>query len=177
MQIYTLDNFYRSRDWREFRETFLAQRLARDGEYIDDETGEIILDRSKAVLHHKIHLTNENVNNPNISLNPENIELVSDQTHLKLHDRFNCLGRKIYITDCIDKVKISYDLLVDYNRLKKAIGDFDSIKTIVNAWVLYNSLIEQIRTRRGKWSTAIVISSTTKIEYNRIKKLLMAEEI
>ena len=175
--IFTLETFYTSNEWRKFRETFIAERLARDGELIDEETSEVIIDPSKVVLHHKIHLTEENVNNREISLNPKNIELVSEQTHTKIHDRFNCNGRKIYIAKKIEDVKIRYDLIDDFDLLKKAIGDISNSLINDNVWVLYNSIIDQIRTRRGKWTTAVVISNTTQIEYNRLKKLLGASDL
>ena len=175
--IFTLETFYTSNEWRKFRETFIAERLARDGELIDEETSEIIIDPSKVVLHHKIHLTEENVNNREISLNPKNIELVSEQTHIKIHDRFNCNGRKIYIAKKIEDVKIRYDLIDDFDLLKKAVGNADNSLINDNIWVLYNSIIDQIRTRRGKWTTAVVISNTTQIEYNRLKKLLGASDL
>lgn len=175
--LYSLDTFYTSNDWRKFREVFLSERLARDGEFIDEETGERIIDKSKAILHHKIHLTEENVNDVNISLNPQNIELVSERTHEILHNKLNCNGRKVYIAKNIHDVKIQYDLIIDFSRIKRAIGDWNDQKINSNVWAIYNSLIDQVKTRRGQWTTAIVISSTTAIEYNRIKKLLGAEEI
>lgn len=175
--IFTLETFYTSNEWRKFRETFIAERLARDGELIDEETSEAIIDPSRAVLHHRIHLTEENVNNREISLNPKNIELVSEQTHIKIHDRFNCNGRKIYIAKRAEDVKIKYDLIDDFDLLKKAVGDADNSLINDNVWVLYNSIIDQIRTRRGKWTTAVVISNTTQIEYNRLKKLLGASDL
>ena len=38
-------------------------------------------------VHHKIRLTPENINDPNISLNWENLEMLCKDCHEKEHDR------------------------------------------------------------------------------------------
>ena len=38
-------------------------------------------------VHHKIRLTPENINDPNISLNWENLEMLCKECHEKEHDR------------------------------------------------------------------------------------------
>lgn len=39
-------------------------------------------------MHHIIHLTPDNVNNPEISLNQDNLMLLCNECHNKIHGRF-----------------------------------------------------------------------------------------
>ena len=53
------------------------------------------------IVHHKIHLDPQNVNDPNIALNWENLQLVCRDCHAYIHDRsqrrykFDDYGRAI----------------------------------------------------------------------------------
>ena len=171
---YSLATFYQSQIWQKFRDTFIADKLQAEGELIDEETGKPILKKSLAILHHKIHLTEDNVNDFNISLNPENIELVSLETHNKIHNKFNCSNaRKIYISKNADS-KIQCDLRVDFDSINKVLGG--SPLTWQNAWKLYYSLIDDIYYNYGKWKTALVVCRKD-IEYKKLKEKLQAEEI
>lgn len=174
---YTLETFYHSKEWLKFRELYLANKLAEEGELKDEETGEVILEKGKAILHHKNPLTFQNVNDPNISLNPNNIELVSFDSHQKIHNKFGCLGRVVYITQKkAEEVKLkSFDLVVDFETLKKTLGGREN--TTANAWATYYNLIDQIKTRLGKWTRALVFCKAGKVEFERLKKNLGAEEI
>lgn len=48
-------------------------------------------------VHHKIHLTPDNVSNPEISLNQDNLLLLCNECHNKEHGRFE--GKKEYEFD------------------------------------------------------------------------------
>lgn len=176
MAKFTLENFYISTEWEKFRANYLADRLQRDGELIDDETGEIILRKYDAVLHHKIHLTEENVNDYNVSLNPSNIELVSMRTHNIIHGKSKYYSKKVFITSK-DPTTINrnFDLIVDFDTIHKAIGGGDRIFS--NVWVVYNVLIDNVRYKHGKWVTALVVCKKNKIDFNHLKNMLEAEEI
>lgn len=74
--------FYHSKPWeniREFvkrRDKGLCQRCKRHGKI---ETGKIV--------HHIDPLTPENINDPNISLNADNLEMVCKQCHEEEHKK------------------------------------------------------------------------------------------
>lgn len=172
---FTLDTFYTSYEWKKFREGFLAQKLLDDGDLIDEITHKPILQKRQAVLHHKQELTEENVNDFNISLNPNNIQLVSMETHSEIHARFGALAhRHIYITSDATGLETSCDLIVDWEKIHKAVGDNN--RTLTTAWQLYNRLLDAIYYRDGKWLSALIIAKKG-IEFNRIKTRLGAEEI
>ena len=68
--------FYQSAAWRKTREYIykrdmgLCVRCGRPGE----------------IVHHKIYLTPQNINNPNISLSEDNLELVCRECHAIEHE-------------------------------------------------------------------------------------------
>ena len=82
--MWTLDNFYQSREWAAFREVVIHERTKEDGLIYDEITGLPILRRYDIILHHVKELTDENVNDVTVSLNPENIQVVSHRTHNKM---------------------------------------------------------------------------------------------
>ena len=170
---FNLFSFYHSKTWQKFRQQFIADRLARDGELKDDYTGVPILKERDAILHHKVFLTEENVNDFNISLNPDNIALVSQETHNRIHDKFNCNSRKIYITTSREK-KGYYDLIVSWQSLFNAIGGNE--KAILNTYQIYNLLIDNLKTNYGKWNSALVIAKD-EADLKRLKRVLQAEEV
>lgn len=74
------EGFYNSRAWKECRKAYakskghLCERCLEKGIY---KTGEIV--------HHKIHLTPENIQDPSVSLAFDNLELVCRDCHAILH--------------------------------------------------------------------------------------------
>lgn len=166
----TLKKFYRTDLWLNFRKQFIADRLARDGELRDDYTGQVLLG-GDAILHHKVFLTEDNVNDFSISLNPDNIALVSHETHQRIHDKFNCNERKIYITTEQNKQGY-FDLVISWQKLFKALGGNERAK--LNTYKVYDLLLDNLRTNYGKWNTALVIAKN-EIELKRLQRLLGAE--
>lgn len=64
--------------------------------------------------HHKIHLTPDNLNNPEISLNQDNFMLLCNEFHNKEYGRFEC--NKEYEFDIDGHVVKS--LILSYNFIK-----------------------------------------------------------
>lgn len=171
---FNLSNFYTSKSWQDFRKLYLAEKIKEDGELIDEETGKPILEKGKATLHHIIPLTEDNVNDVNISLNPKNIKLVSSETHSLIHQKFTNNLKKIYITKEEKNLNIKFDLVVSFEKLKLALGNSENIK--FNIWKVYYNLIDQLFTCYGQWTTALVVCIDD-LEYKRLKKRLGAEEV
>ena len=77
----SIDNeFYHTPSWRKCRETYLesvnhlCERCLQKGLYV-----------SARVVHHKIHLTEDNISNPDIVLNFDNLEALCQDCHNKEH--------------------------------------------------------------------------------------------
>ena len=73
--------FYNSKAWRQCREAYkqsvngLCERCLKAGKYVPGDE-----------VHHKIYLTPENINNPDITLNWDRLELLCATCHSKEHN-------------------------------------------------------------------------------------------
>lgn len=170
MHFQSLANFYTSDVWKDFRRQLINERTQADGFVHDELTGEPIRNAYDIIAHHKIELTLQNVNDVEVSLNPDNIMLVSMRSHNEIHERFGyAQGKKVYLVygpPCsgkntyVDNVKKNADLIVDIDAIWFAITGKkylkpDALKTC--AFGLYQSLYDMARTRQGKWQRAYVI--------------------
>ena len=76
------EEFYKSQAWKKCREAYaqskgwLCERCMKEGRLT---TGEIV--------HHKIHITPENIIDPSVALNWDNLELLCRQHHAEEHGR------------------------------------------------------------------------------------------
>ena len=57
------------------------------------------------IVHHKIHLTPNNINDPNISLNFQNLQLVCRQCHAEIHGK----KKKRFVVDDYGRVIVPHD--------------------------------------------------------------------
>lgn len=74
--------FYHSKAWREVRE-FVMDRAHGLCERCADK-GEI---KPADVVHHEIPLSPDNMNDPDIALNPEHLKALCDDCHTKVHQQ------------------------------------------------------------------------------------------
>lgn len=187
MTFNSLQSFYRSKEWEDFRKIFLAERLARDGEIIDEVTKRPIVNKYDVILHHKIHLNETNVFDYNISLNPDNIMVVSHKTHNDIHNRFGSYTRHIYIvygSPCsgkstyVNDVALKDDLIIDIDRIYNAINNDRSNRLYANVMSIYRHLIDVVKTRNGQWINAYIVRGfPLRGERERLAKELNAELI
>lgn len=73
--------FYKSTRWRKCRAAFIADRMRIDGglcQMCRDEPGYIV--------HHKVWLTPQNIDDPDVALNPANFLYVCDGCHNKIEN-------------------------------------------------------------------------------------------
>lgn len=167
---FTLDTFYRSREWEQLRKVVIAERTKDDGFVYDEETGKPIVKPYDLILHHKIFLTEENVNDYSISLNPANIEIVSHKTHNILHDRLGMSRREVFIiygpplagkTTWVSENRNAGDLVIDIDSLWQAVTGgkrYDKppkLRGVV--FRLRDQLLDMVRYRFGKWNNAYII--------------------
>lgn len=169
--MYTLSSFYRSDEWAKFREYVINKRTTPEGLILDEVTGKPILKRYDIILHHKIILTEQNVNDPSITLNEDNIQIVSHKTHNQIHNRFGYEGtRHIYIvygcpcsgkSTYVEEVAGANDIILDIDKLYKAISinplHTKSKKLSKNIFILRDTILDMVKTRTGKWENAYII--------------------
>lgn len=74
--------FYKSRTWQDCRNSYAAYR----GHLCEMCLRRGILARGE-IVHHKIPLTPENIEDPEIALNFNNLELLCRSCHAEVHDR------------------------------------------------------------------------------------------
>lgn len=190
--MYSLSTFYKSKEWEQFREYVIHKRTADDGFIYDEVTGKPILKKYDIILHHKIVLTEQNVNDASISLNEDNIMIVSHKTHNMIHERFGyqgtrhiylvygspCSGKTTYVEDAAGKD----DLILDVDKLYQAISINPShIKSKClssNVFQIRDLILDMIKTRNGKWKNAYVVGGYPyQNERERLINSLGAEEI
>ena len=141
--------------------------------------------------HHVTELTEENVNDYSISLNPDNIQLVHHRCHNYLHDKLGHSQRKIYLiygsplsgkTTWVRDNMSDGDLILDIDNIWQAVSGCDRyIKPKrLNAVVfkVRDTMLEAIQYRLGKWRNAYIVGGYPLIsERERLCKQLGAESI
>jgi 5-methylcytosine-specific restriction endonuclease McrA len=69
------EKFYKSKAWRQCRQAFFTSKYG-----LCNRCG-----GAGKIVHHKILLNPYNIDDPNITLNPENLELLCQDCHNKEH--------------------------------------------------------------------------------------------
>lgn len=175
MYFTSLAQFYTSSEWRKFRQVVIAERInPEDGVLYDEYSGKPILKSYEIILHHKTELTLQNVNDRSVSLNPENIMIVTPKSHNEIHNRFGgrvrawqrkvyyvygapCSGKSTFVRENMQ----AGDLVLDIDRLWSALsGQPEYVKPNEIKAVVFNArnaIFDSIKTRAGNWGTAWVI--------------------
>ena len=190
--MYTIDNFYKSKQWEKFRMNFINSSLNDEGELICSCCGKFIVAKYDTIVHHKIELTDANVNNFNISLNPENVEVICFKCHNKEHKRFGFEGKKqvyiVYGSPCSGKttwvrnVASPNDLIVDMDSIHEMISVNDryvkSGRLSSVAFEVRDKLYDTIKYRSGKWQDAyVIIGAPYKMDRERLITRLGGAEL
>ena len=96
--------FYKSKAWQDVKNTiWLKQNLlcnrCHRPVYVDGISDYIPKEkRTKGIVHHKIHIEDSNINDTNITLNPDNLEGLCIYCHNKEHAKGDAT-RKEYMFD------------------------------------------------------------------------------
>lgn len=188
----SLAEFYNSDEWKSFRRLLIDKRTNKtDGVLYDEITGEPLIKAYDIVAHHKTPLTMQNVNDYSVSLNPDNVILISQKTHNKEHKRFGYVAeRKVYFvygapcsgkTTFVNNIKGNSDIIVDMDNIWQCITGlrYEKPKALnTNAFQLRDCLMDMIKTRAGKWERAYVIAGgAVRSERERVISSLGAEPI
>jgi shikimate kinase len=189
----SLPQFYTSQKWRDFRLWLISERTNKaDGILYCEFSGKPLIHGYDIVLHHIKPLTMANVNDLSVSLNPENIMIVSQEAHNEIHKRFGyCTERKVYYvygapcsgkTTFVQKIKGNSDIVLDMDNIWQCITGGEryekpnALKT--NAFQIRDCIFDMIKTRAGKWERAFVIDGGARQgERERKIALLGAEPI
>jgi hypothetical protein len=73
--------FYSSKQWQDCRNAYMKRRR-----YLCESCLERGIYRPAEIVHHKIHITPLNIDNPEITLDFDNLEAVCRQCHDEIHD-------------------------------------------------------------------------------------------
>ena len=166
----TLDTFYQSKTWLKFRQVVIDSRIKPDGFVYDEVTGKPIVKPYDIILHHKVYLTEDNVNDASVALNPDNIQIVSHATHNLIHEKLGYHRQEVFLvygsplsgkTTYVNSVARSSDLILDVDKIWGAIC-IASFYTKPNclasvALGIRDYILDCIKTRRGKWQNAYII--------------------
>lgn len=168
----SLRDFYTSREWTKFLTILADERTDDDGYLRCAHCGKPIIAKYDRIGHHsKIPLTEANVNNVEISLNPDNVIFVHHKCHNVIHERFGheCPKRVylVYGPPCSGKSSWVYDsagrddLVVDMDNIWQMISinqRYDKPPRLKsNVFAVRDCLIDQIKTRYGKWKNAYIV--------------------
>ena len=204
MRTYTTRaSFYAGDDWAECKARVLNERLKNGAIYCEHCGGVIVKDfnpREKnnagaMVFHHITHLTEANMNNAAISINPRNIAILHWQCHNEVHKRFTGQNtrpeKKVYLitgAPCSGKTTFARermeegDVIVDIDDIWQQISGQPrytkpaAVKPLVFA--ARDALEDQVRMGAGTWRNAFIIRSLPlAMDRKRIAERIGAEVI
>lgn len=167
----TRASFYRSDAWRRFLDNLKEERIDDDGNIICAYCGKPIVRAYDIIGHHKIELTEENVNDANIALNPDNVEFVHHRCHNRIHDRLGInYQRQVFLvygaplsgkTSWVKDNHTSGDLIIDLDSIWEAISGGERytkpprLKAVV--FQIRDTLLDAVKHRQGNWLNAYII--------------------
>lgn len=189
--MWTLDTFYHSKAWTNLTNIIRLDRLNNDGVNICEYCGKPIVKAYDCICHHKTALTEENVNNAEISLNPDNIALLHHVCHNRVHEKFGYVRKEIYLVygapfAGVDKWAQDNagegDLIVNIDDIWQCVSGLPRYHkpARLNAVVfgVRDYLMECVKTRRGKWNNALICGGFPLIsERERICRTYGAREV
>ena len=165
-------------------------RANADGNIICERCGKTIVKRYDCIGHHKTELTEDNVNDAAVALNPDNVMLVCFNCHNAIHDRWQgnrqsvyivngspCSGKSTFVRQWANDDDLIVDLDAIYQAISKATIHQQPRRLRSNVFGIRDCLFDMIRTRKGKWRNAWVITSKTGFELQRDIDMFGAELI
>ena len=187
----SLYNFYRSKEFTNLRLNIIHERTAHDGYVYCEHCNKPILKAYDCIAHHKIHLTELNYTNADISLHPDLIQLVHHRCHNRIHNKLGYSDRAVYLvygsplsgkSSYVNDVLEAGDLVIDIDNIWQCVSGQaryvkpNRLKSVV--FSVRDNLLESVKYRRGKWNTAYVIGGYPyEPERNRLLDELGAKPI
>ena len=181
--------FYKSKEWSDLLQVLKMERAADDGILYCEHCGLPITKKYDCIGHHITELNETNIHDADTALNPDNIMLVHHRCHNKIHERFGYYKPKVYIvygSPCSGKstwvkdTAYDDDLIIDIDRLWESVCLCDKHhkpnRLKANVFALRDMLLDQVKTRTGKWRNAYVIGGyPLASDRERLSKRLGAE--
>ena len=187
----SLYDFYHSKEWRSLTKNLRIERTNDNGEVICEYCGKPILKAYDCIGHHKTELTEENVNDYQISLNPESIALLHARCHNFQHDKLGRKSRMVYLvygaplsgkSTYVKDSMSEGDLVVDMDSIWQCVSGCDRyikpnrLRSVV--FRIRDDLLDMIKYRFGKWSNAYLIGGyPLQSERERLMQELGAREV
>lgn len=187
----TLATFYKSKKWEKLLKVLKMERVNENGELICFHCGKPITKAYDAIGHHLIFLTEENVNDANISLNPELVQFCHHLCHSRIHEKFGYTKREIFLvygsplsgkTTWIKENMVEGDLLIDIDNIWECVSGCpryvkpNRVKSVV--FRIRDDLLDMVKCRYGRWNNAYICGGYPLIsERERLSKELGAREI
>lgn len=184
-------SFYRSKEWRKLLDNLKNERTNDNDQLICEYCGRPISKAYDVIGHHKIELTEENVNDYDISLNPQNIQLVHHACHNRIHNKLGYSNREVFLvygaplsgkSTWVKDNMSAGDLVIDIDSVWQCIsflGRYEKppkLKSVV--FKVRDCLLEAVKYRLGKWNNAYVIGGyPLQGERERLIKELGAREV
>jgi len=180
-----LHSFYCSKPWRTLS---FKLKVERGGKC--NRCNNIFDDMKYLIGHHTIELTEDNVHDSSISLNPVLIEIICHDCHNKEHRRFGN-SHNVYIvygsplsgkTSLVMDLMKYGDIVLDLDALWKAVSfqpEYIKPNNLrFNVFAIRDTILDQIKTRYGEWNDAYIIGGyPEKYERERLAQSLGAEII
>lgn len=168
---FTLKSFYRSKEWANLLTQLKYDRTKPDGILYCEHCGKPIVKAYDCIGHHKKELTESNVNDYQVSLNPDNIMLIHFRCHNQIHERWGFVKPKqvylVYGAPCsgkttwVKEVAGSEDIVLDIDNIWQMISVNDRYvkpnRLKINVFGVRDCIMDMIRTRTGSWKNAYVI--------------------
>lgn len=189
--MYSLDTFYKTPEWEKLLAVLKMERVNEDGELICWHCGKPITKAYDAIGHHTIFLTEENVNDAEISLNPDLIQFVHHRCHNKIHNKFGHKRKEIFLVygpplsgkhEWVEQNLVDGELVINIDDIWMALSGLPRYQKPgrLNAVVfqMHRQLMDAARTRLGKWDVCYIVGGYPLIsERERICKDFGAREI
>lgn len=169
--MFTLSDFYRSKKWENFMKQLKEERENEEGLIICEHCGKPIIKKYDCIGHHVEELTEENVNDWDISLNSENVQLIHFKCHNQIHERFGYERQKkvyiIYGAPCagkheyVEQIAGANDLILNIDNIYECISvnkryaNSDRLRR--NVFAIRDCILDMVRTRLGKWEKAFIV--------------------
>lgn len=189
--MYTIYSFYRSKEWKELLKQLRIERLNDEGQIICEHCGKPITKAYDMIGHHKKELTEGNVNDLSISLNPENVAFVHHRCHNFIHNKLGYAVREVFLvygaplsgkTEWVRKNMSKGDLVIDLDNIWQCVSGCDRYvkPKRLNAVVfkMRDELLNAVRYRLGKWNNCYIIGGyPLSSERERLCRELGAREV
>lgn len=186
-----LNGFYQSKPWVKLMGVIRMERTNAEGQVICEHCGKPIVHKYDCIGHHIVELTDANVDDATISLNPENIMLVHHRCHNKIHDRLGYYHRQVFLvygsplsgkSTFVRENMSEGDFVLDVDNIWQCVSGCDRyvkpnrLRSCV--FGIRDRMLDMVRMRQGKWLNAWVVGGyPLSSERERLINSLGAREV